>query len=195
MRDPTRRELFFVLCIVLLGTYVSLFDAEGNMYTSEDPVFLLIPQSFCILLVLYAIYDPTSVLRFLTYMMAKAVMAERDSDGDGELSKEEYDIMVELTKSDGNWPGDVDADALFAKYDSGGEGKLDLSETQALISEIVPRMVGLDSPNAEQEDSAGQGSTTRGSDQKEQEKLEKLYQNGYISEERYKRLTEDLERR
>ena len=128
-------------------------------------------------------------------MMAKAVMAERDSDGDGELSKEEYDIMVELTKSDGNWPGDVDADALFAKYDSGGEGKLDLSETQALISEIVPRMVGLDSPDAEQEDSAGQGSTTRGSDQKEQEKLEKLYQNGYISEERYKRLTEDLERR
>ena len=189
MRDPTRRELFFVLCIVLLGTYVSLFDAEGNMYTSEDPVFLLIPQSFCILLVLYAIYDPTSVLRFLTYMMAKAVMAERDSDGDGELSKEEYDIMVELTKADGNWPGDVDADALFAKYDSGGEGKLDLSETQALISEIVPRMVGLDSPDA------GQEATTRGSDQKEQEKLEKLYQNGYISEERYKRLTKDLERR
>ena len=121
--------------------------------------------------------------------MAKAVMAERDSDGDGELSKEEYDIMAEQAKTDGGWPDDVDADALFAKYDSGGEGKLDLSETQALISEIVPRMVGLDSPDAEQED------TTRDSDQKEQEKLEKLYQNGYISEERYERLTEDLERR
>ncbi len=156
--------------------------------TSEGPFFLLILPSFCILLV-YAIYDPTSVLRFLTYMMAKAVMAERDSDGDGELSKEEYDIMAEQAKTDGGWPDDVDADALFAKYDSGGEGKLDLSETQALISEIVPRMVGLDSPDAEQED------TTRDSDQKEQEKLEKLYQNGYISEERYERLTEDLERR
>ncbi|HIH78868.1 MAG TPA: hypothetical protein HA339_01230, partial [Candidatus Poseidoniia archaeon] len=101
--------------------------------------------------------------------MAKAVMAERDSDGDGELSKEEYDIMVELTKSDGNWPGDVDADALFAKYDSDADGKLDLGETQALISEIVPRMMGLDSPDA------GQEATTRDSDQKEQEKLEKLY--------------------
>ena len=165
------------------------------MYTSEDPVFLLIPQSFCILLVLYAIYDPTSVLRFMTSMLAKAVMSEMDSDGDGELSKEEYDTLVEQAKSDGEWPGDVDADALFAKYDSDADGKLDLSETQAMFSEIVPRMVGLDSPDAEQEDSAGQGSTTRGSDQKEQEKLEKLYQNGYISEERYKRLTEDLERR
>ena len=97
--------------------------------------------------------------------------------------------MVEQAKSDGGWPGDVDADTMFAKYDSGGEGKLDLSETQALISEIVPRMEGLDSPDA------GQEATTRGSDQKEQEKLERLYQNGYISEERYKRLTEDLERR
>ena len=191
MRDPTRRELFFVLCIVLLGTYVSLI-------TSEDPYYrriLLVPQSFCILLVLYAIYDPTSVLRFMTYMLAKAVMSEMDRDGDGELSKEEYETLVEQAKSDGEWTGDVDADALFAKYDSGGEGKLDLSETQALFSEIVPRLVGLDSPDAEQEDSAGQEYTNRGSDQKEQEKLEKLYQNGYISEERYKRLTEDLERR
>ncbi|MEC9253792.1 MAG: hypothetical protein VX863_03005, partial [Candidatus Thermoplasmatota archaeon] len=93
--------------------------------------------------------------------MAKAVMAERDSDDDGELSKEEYDIMVELTKSDGNWPGDVDADALFAKYDSDADDKLDLSETQALISDIVPRMMGLDSPDVEQKD------TTRDSDQKE----------------------------
>ena len=122
-------------------------------------------------------------------------MSEMDSDGDGELSKEEYDTLVEQAKSDGEWPSDVDADALFVKYDSDADGKLDLSETQALISEMVPRMTGLDSPDAGQEDSAGQGSTTRGSDQKEQEKLEKLYQNGYISEERYKRLTEDLERR
>ena len=121
-------------------------------------------------------------------MMAKAVMAERDSDGDGELSKEEYDIMIELTKSDGNWPGDVDADALFAKYDSDGEGKLDLSETQALISEIVPRMMGVNSPDAVQE------STTRDTDQREMEKLEKLYREGYISKVRYERLTEDLKR-
>jgi uncharacterized membrane protein len=49
-------------------------------------------------------------------------------------------------------------------------------------------MMGLDSPDARQE------ATTRDSDQKEQEKLEKLYQNGYISEERYKRLKEDLKR-
>ena len=125
----------------------------------------------------------------MTYMLAKAVMAEMDSDGDGELSKEEYDTLVEQAKSDGEWPSDVDADALFAKYDSDADGKLDLSETQAMFSEIVPRFLGM------WEDSAGQESTTRGSDQKEQEKLEKLYQNGYISEERYKRLTEDLERR
>ena len=186
LRDPTRRELFFVLCIVLLGTYVSWITRL------EDPDYrriLLVPQSFCILLVLYAIYDPTSVLRFMTNMLAKAVMSEMDSDGDGELSKEEYDTLVEQAKSDGEWPSDVDADALFAKYDSDAAGKLDLSETQTMFSEIVPRLVGLDSPDAEQED------TTRGSDQKEQEKLEKLYQNGYISEERYKRLTEDLERR
>ena len=186
MRDPTRRELFFVLCIVLLGTYVSWITRL------EDPYYrriLLVPQSFCILLVLYAIYDPTSVLRFMTNMLAKAVMAEMDSDGDGELSREEYETLVEQAKSDGEWPEDVDADALFAKYDSDGEGELSLSETQALISEIVPRMMGLDSPDA------GQESTTRDSDQKEQEKLEKLYRDDYISEERYKRLTEDLERR
>jgi len=47
----------------------------------------------------------------------------------------------------------------------------------------------VNSPDAVQE------STTRDSDQKEQEKLEKLYRDDYISEERYKRLTEDLERR
>ena len=141
LRDPTLRELFFVLCIVLLGTYVSWITRL------EDPYYrriLLVPQSFCILLVLYAIYDPTSVLRFMTYMLAKAVMAEMDSDGDGELSKEEYETLVEQAKSDGEWPDDFDAEALFAKYDSGGEGKLDLSETQALFSEIVPRMMGLD---------------------------------------------------
>ena len=191
MRDPTRRELFFVLCIVLLGTYVSWI-------TSEDPYYrriLLVPQSFCILLVLYAIYDPTSVLRFMTNMLAKVVMSEMDSDGDGELSKEEYDTMVEQAKSDGGWPGDFDADALFAKYDSDADGELDLSETQALFSEIVPRMMGLDSPDAGQEDRAGQESTTWNPDQKEQEKLEKLYRDDYISEERYNRLTEDLERR
>jgi len=103
LRDPTRRELFFVLCIVLLGTYVSWITRL------EDPYYrriLLVPQSFCILLVLYAIYDPTSVLRFMTNMLAKAVMAEKDSDGDGELSKEKYDTMVEQAKSDGGWPGD-----------------------------------------------------------------------------------------
>ena len=185
MRDPTRRELFFVLCIVLLGTYVSWI-------TSEDPYYrriLLVPQSFCILLVLYAIYDPTSVLRFMTNMLAKAVMSEMDSDGDGELSKEEYDTLVEQAKSDGEWPDDIDANALFAKYDSDGEGKLDLSETQALISEIVPRMMGVNSPDAVQE------STTRDTDQREMEKLEKLYREGYISKVRYERLTEDLERR
>jgi len=186
LRDPTRRELFFVLCIVLLGTYVSWITRL------EDPDYrriLLVPQSFCILLVLYAIYDPTSVLRFMTNMLAKAVMSEMDSDGDGELSKEEYDTMVEQAKSDGGWPGDFDADALFAKYDSDADGELDLSETQALISEIVPRMMGVNSPDA------GQESTTWNPDQKEQEKLEKLYRDDYISEERYKRLTEDLERR
>ena len=191
MRDPTRRELFFVLCIVLLGTYVSWITSEDPYYRSV----LLVPQSFCILLVLYAIYDPTSVLRFVTNMLAKAVMVEFDGDDDGELSREEYETLVEQAKSDGEWPDDFDAEALFTKYDSGGEGKLDLSETQALFSEIVPRMMGLDSPDAGQEDRAGQESTTWNPYQKEQEKLEKLYRDDYISEERYKRLTEDLERR
>jgi hypothetical protein len=50
-------------------------------------------------------------------------------------------------------------------------------------------MMGVNSPDA------GQEATTRDSDQKEQEKLEKLNRDDYISEERYKRLTEDLERR
>ena len=42
----------------------------------------------------------------MTNMLAKAVMAEKDSDGDVELSKEKYDTMVEQAKSDGGWPGD-----------------------------------------------------------------------------------------
>jgi len=53
-------------------------------------------------------------------MMAKAVMAEKDSDGDGELSKEEYDTMVEQAKSDGEWPGDFDADGTEGGFDGVG---------------------------------------------------------------------------
>ena len=86
---------------------------------------------------------------------------------------------------------DINSDALFDKYDSNKDGKLDGDEISSLILEVFD---GLRNEEANQESSSVSETVKSAPSEDEMQKLDRLYKEGYLSEERYERLKQDLSR-
>ena len=89
-----------------------------------------------------------------------------------------------------SWVG-LNSDALFDKYDSNKDGKLDGDEISSLILEVFD---GLRNEEANQESSSMCGTVKSAPSEDEMQKLDRLYNEGYLSKERYERLKQDLNR-
>ena len=159
-----------------------------NIYqiTSLLPLLIIIP------LVFYRERASAGMNNFLRSQIAKEVIKEFDEDSDEKLTKEESQgffstIMEDLDEEEKK---DFDSDALFDKYDSDRDGKLDGDEISSLILELFAQKLAYpnqESPSADEPVKVDSG-------EEEMQKLDRLYSEGYLSKERYERLKQDLRR-
>ena len=83
-----------------------------------------------------------------------------------------------------------DSDTLFEKHDSDKDGKLNGNELTSLILELFAQELvhsNQESPSVDEPVAVGSG-------EDEMQKLDRLYNEGYLSKERYERLKQDLSR-
>ena len=116
--------------------------------------------------------------------MAKQVIQQFDKDGDETLFKEEYSDFFSMMMEDFDEEEkkDINSDALFDKYDSNKDGKLDGDEISSLILEVFDYF-RTEEPIPE---SSSMGKTVKSvPSEDEMQKLDRLYNEGYLSEERY----------
>jgi len=151
------------------------------------PLLIIIPLMF------YRERVSVGMNNFLRSQMAKEVIKEFDEDGDEKLTKEESQgffssIMEDLEEE----KRDFDSDALFDKHDSNKDGKLDGDEISSLILELfhdyLRNEVTTQTPSSRDEP------VKEDSSEDEIQKLDRLYNEGYLSKERYERLKQDLNR-
>jgi Ca2+-binding EF-hand superfamily protein len=151
------------------------------------PLLLIIPLMF------YRERVSTGINKFVRSQIAKQAIQEFDKDGDETLSKKEYpnffSVMMENFEEEEK--KDIDSDALFDKYDSNKDGKLEGDEIYFLILEVFDC---FRTEEADQESSSVDEPVKMDSGEDEMQKLDKLYKEGYLSEERYGRLKQDLSR-
>ena len=159
-----------------------------NIYqiTSLLPLLIIIPLMF------YRERASAGMNNFLRSQIAKEVIKEFDEDSDEKLTKEESQgffstIMEDLDEEEKK---DFDSDALFDKYDSDRDGKLDGDEISSLILELFAQKLAY--PNQESPSADEPVKVDSGED--EMQKLDRLYSEGYLSKERYERLKQDLSR-
>ena len=207
---PTRLEYILdnTAIIPILFLLFALRPEEGYIQRIEFLLFLIVKGVF---LENIFIYQITSLLPLLiiiplifyrervnTYMKnhiisqtAKEVIEEFDEDDDEKLTKEESQgffstIMEDLDEEEKN----LDSDALFDKYDSNKDGKLDGDEISSLILEVFAQELAY--PNQELPSADEPVKVDSGED--EIQKLDRLYNDGYLSKKRYERLKQDLSR-
>ena len=163
-----------------------------NIYqiTSLLPLLIIIPLMF------YRERASAGMNNFISgnlrSQIAKEVIKEFDEDSDEKLTKEESQgffstIMEDLDEEEKK---DFDSDALFDKYDSDRDGKLDGDEISSLILELFAQKLAY--PNQESPSADEPVKVDSGED--EMQKLDRLYSEGYLSKERYERLKQDLSR-
>ena len=159
-----------------------------NIYqiTSLLPLLIIIPLMF------YRERASAGMNNFLRSQIAKEVIKEFDEDSDEKLTKEESQgffstIMEDLDEEEKK---DFDSDALFDKYDSDRDGKLDGDEISSLILELFAQKLAY--PNQESPSADEPVKVDSGED--EMQKLDRLYSEGYLSKERYERLKQNLSR-
>ena len=159
-----------------------------NIYqiTSLLPLLIIIPLMF------YRERASAGMNNFLRSQIAKEVIKEFDEDSDEKLTKAESQgffstIMEDLDEEEKK---DFDSDALFDKYDSDRDGKLDGDEISSLILELFAQKLAY--PNQESPSADEPVKVDSGED--EMQKLDRLYSEGYLSKERYERLKQDLSR-
>ena len=150
------------------------------------PLLIIIPLMF------YRERASAGMNNFLRSQIAKEVIKEFDEDSDEKLTKEESQgffstIMEDLDEEEKK---DFDSDALFDKYDSDRDGKLDGDEISSLILELFAQKLAY--PNQESPSADEPVKVDSGED--EMQKLDRLYSEGYLSKERYERLKQDLSR-
>ena len=155
-------------------------------FTSLLPLLIIIPLMF------YRERASAGMNNFLRSQIAKEVIKEFDEDSDEKLTKEESQgffstIMEDLDEEEKK---DFDSDALFDKYDSDRDGKLDGDEISSLILELLAQKLAY--PNQESPSADEPVKVDSGED--EMQKLDRLYSEGYLSKERYERLKQDLSR-
>ena len=150
---------------------------------------LLLPFIIIVPLIFYRKRVGTAIKGFMDSQMSKAVIEEFDKDGDDKLSKEEFQGFFEKASEDiEEEKKDFDSDALFDKHDSNKDGKLDGDEISSLILELFHVVRNEVTPSSRDE------SVKVDSGEDEIQKLDRLYNEGYLSEERYERLKQDISR-
>ena len=155
--------------------------------TSLLPLLIIIPLLF------YRERVSAGINNFMIAQITKEVIEEFDKDSDEILSKEESQgffssIMEYLDEEEKK---DFDSDALFDKYDSNKDGKLDGDEISSLILELFDP---FRTEEPIQESSSMSGTIKSAPSEDEMQKLDRLYNEGYLSKERYERLKQDLNR-
>ena len=175
-------QIEFILFLIEKGLLLE------NIYqiTSVLPLLIIIPLMF------YRERASAGMNNFLRSQIAKEVIKEFDEDSDEKLTKEESQgffstIMEDLDEEEKK---DFDSDALFDKYDSDRDGKLDGDEISSLILELFAQKLAY--PNQESPSADEPVKVDSGED--EMQKLGRLYSEGYLSKERYERLKQDLSR-
>tara|TARA_B100000745_G_scaffold250634_1_gene172723 strand:- start:224 stop:874 length:651 start_codon:yes stop_codon:yes gene_type:complete len=175
-------QIEFILFLIEKGLLLE------NIYqiTSVLPLLIIIPLMF------YRERASAGMNNFLRSQIAKEVIKEFDEDSDEKLTKEESQgffstIMEDLDEEEKK---DFDSDALFDKYDSDRDGKLDGDEISSLILELFAQKLAY--PNQESPSADEPVKVDSGED--EMQKLDRLYSEGYLSKERYERLKQDLSR-
>ena len=150
---------------------------------------LLLPFIIIVPLIFYRKRVGTAIKGFMDSQMSKAVIEEFDKDGDDKLSKEEFQGFFEKASEDiEEEKKDFDSDALFDKHDSNKDGKLDGDEISSLILELFHVVRNEVTP------SSGDEPVKVDSGKDEIQKLDRLYNEGYLSKDRYERLKQDLSR-
>ena len=145
----------------------------------------LLPLIIIVPLIFYRKRVGAAIKGFMDSQMSKAVIEEFDKDGDDKLSKEEFQGFFEDIEEEKK---DFDSDALFDKHDSNKDGKLDGDEISSLILELFHVVRNEVTP------SSGDEPVKVDSGKDEIQKLDRLYNEGYLSKERYERLKQDLSR-
>jgi len=178
------QRIEFLLFLIEKGLFLeNIFIYQ---ITSLLPLIIIIP------LMIYRERVSAGMNNFLRSQIAKEVIEEFDEDGDEKLTKEESQgffssIMEDLEEE----KRDFDSDTLFDKHDSNKDGKLDGDEISSLILELFHDLRN-ETPNQEISSENEQVKVDLSED--EMQKLDRLYNEGYLSEERYERLKQDLSR-
>lgn len=172
------RRLEFIKFLIDNGLFFK------NIITPEI-IELLLPFIIIVPLMFFRERVGTAIKGFMDSQMSKAVIEEFDKDGDDKLSKEEFQGFFEDIEEEKK---DFDSDALFDKHDSNKDGKLDGDEISSLILELFHVVRNEVTP------SSGDEPVKVDSGKDEIQKLDRLYNEGYLSKERYDRLKQDLTR-
>ena len=181
------RRLEFIKFLIDNGLFFK------NILTPEI-IELLLPFIIIVPLMFFRERVGTAIKGFMDSQMSKAVIEEFDKDGDDKLSKEEFQGFFEDIEDQGFFEDieeekkDFDSDALFDKHDSNKDGKLDGDEISSLILELFHVVRNEATP------SSGDEPVKVDSGKDEIQKLDRLYNEGYLSKERYERLKQDLSR-
>lgn len=178
------RRLEFIKFLIDNGLFFKNIFSPG--------IIELLPLIIIVPLIFYRKRVGTAIKGFMDSQMSKAVIEEFDKDGDDKLSKEEFQgwlhLINEFFEDIEEEKKDFDSDALFDKHDSNKDGKLDGDEISSLILELFHVVRNEVTP------SSGDEPVKVDSGKDEIQKLDRLYNEGYLSKERYERLKQDLSR-
>ena len=176
------QRIEFLLFLIVKGVFLeNIFIYQ---ITSLLPLLIIIP------LIFYRERVSTYMNNLIISQTAKEVIEEFDEDDDEKLTKEESQGFFSTIMEDLDEEEKKDLDALFDKYDSNKDGKLDGDEISSLILELFAQELAY--PNQESPSADEPVKVDSGED--EMQKLDRLYNEGYLSKERYERLKQDLTR-
>jgi len=174
------RRLEFIKFLIDNGLFFKNIFSPG--------IIELLPLIIIVPLIFYRKRVGTAIKGFMDSQMSKAVIEEFDKDGDDKLSKEEFQAWSRFFEDIEEEKKDFDSDALFDKHDSNKDGKLDGDEISSLILELFHVVRNEATP------SSGDEPVKVDSGKDEIQKLDRLYNEGYLSKDRYERLKQDLSR-
>ena len=173
--------------------FIIFLIEKGLLFENLYLIFELLPLLIIIPLAFFRERVSAGINNAFIFLSTKEALEEFDEDGDGKLTKEESQglfrtIMEDLDEEEKK---DFDSSALFDKYDSDKDGKLDRDELTSMILELFCDLRN-ETPNKERSSDNEQVKADSGED--EMQKLDRLYNEGYLSKERYERLKQDLSR-
>ena len=190
--------LFALRPYVLPRLEFLIFLIENGLLLENIFLFFHRLEVFSLLVIfilLYIFRNPLgrAINRRIHSLIAKDLIEEFDKDGDNTLYKEESQHFFDtLMKDEKNvFISKKDSDALFDKHDSNKDGKLDSGEITSLILELFH---DLRTKEGTQTSLSEDDPVQEEASEDETQKLDRLYNEGYLSEERYERLKQDLSR-